>query len=574
MNRFRTIRGRRLPRPGATHQGFSGKGQRLALLLAAFTVAPWGLAGCDMAPDYKRPAPAVPMVWPEDSGVKGDAKTAAQQAAHPHPIAANLGWEDFFKDPRLQKLIELTLHNNRSLAAQMQAVTSARGQYRVQNAALLPLISVGANAEYMDPSNTAGFSFAPGSDKAQNGRQAIPLLHYYQESIGFSSYEVDVWGRIRNLSAYQREQALSQLENLRTLWLTTVSELASDYIRWLMDREQLKLSRATAASTLETLKLTKARFDQGQENNLALSEAASSYEEAAASVPSLESAVAQDEHAIQLIVGMPLPKDLPPPLPYGQQITDSDLPAGFPSDLLVQRPDIRAAEHTLMGANAMVGAARAAFFPKFTLTANEGTSSLKFHQLFTNMAETWGISPGVNIPLLTWGVNEGNLESAKAEKRQAIANYQKAVQTAFREVSDSLTSRGAYKREEARVEAMAGHTDDAYKLSVMRYKAGIDSFLPTLVNQRSAFQSREYVIYIKGARLQNSITLYRALGGGWTKKSLPWEPQPPADSAPKQSRVEQNQPSAALPDKVSGSEMPGSLHQAARQSRHLPSPTP
>lgn len=485
------------------------------------------LSACNFAPHYKRPDPNVQASWP---------KNTYTPTVQSRQRVSDLGWEEFFTDPRLKKLIELSLNTNRDLASQFAAIVQARGQYEMQNSALFPNISTGAGAMYQNPSDNAGFSFAPGSDAGKSGQQTIKLLHFYQTSIGFSSYEIDLWGRIRNLSKAQQEETLSTYENLRNLWITTVSQVASTYIQWLADIEMLKIAQARLKNQEETFRLTKLSFQSGEENALTMAQINSQIDQARTDVSVQLGSVARDEHALQLLVGQPLPADLPAPAPFGRQTMLENLPAGLPSDMLEQRPDIKEAEHKLLAANANVGAARAAFFPRFTLTASEGISSLKFKKLFTNMSETWGLSPEVSIPIFTWGQNSGNLQTAKAGKAQAIASYQKTVQAAFREVSDALTSRETYMLQDESMGRVVKNTQQAYDLAYMRFREGIDNYLTTLEEERSLFMSQQFHIYVQASRFQNMVTLYRALGGGWVRKT----PQPTASgeaTAPQSARA-------------------------------------
>ncbi|OAJ67369.1 MULTISPECIES: efflux transporter outer membrane subunit [Gluconobacter] len=463
------------------------------------------LSGCNMAPRYHQPTQAVQNGYPADTGAKN--APAARSVA-------NLGWEDFYTDPRLKALVQLALKNNRDLAAQAAAVTVARGQYEIQNASLFPIISAGGQGMFMAPSSTAGFSFAPGLGTS------ISTLRLYQTSIGFSSYEVDLWGRIRNLTKQQAETVLNSVENARNVLLTTVSQVGTTYIQWLADREQLRVTRDTLKSQGETLRLTQLSYDNGETDALTLAQVKTQVEQASANESQYSRAVADDEHALQLLVGTPLPADLPSPAPFGAQTMIANLPEGLPSDLLAQRPDIVAAEHTLIGANANIGAARAAFFPKVTLTASEGTSSLQFRKLFTPGAETWTVSPSISLPIFTWGQSEGNLLMAKAQKLQYAAQYEKTVQTAFREVSDALTARETYLSQDRHMQSLVDQSQKAYDLAKMRYDAGIDSYLTTLEQQRTLYQAQQNAILVQAARFQNLVTLYRALGGGWSQKTV------------------------------------------------------
>ncbi|WP_215745241.1 efflux transporter outer membrane subunit [Gluconobacter sp. P1C6_b] len=463
------------------------------------------VSGCNLAPTYHQPTQATQNSYPADTGAKNVAAAAK---------VADLGWEDFYTDPRLKALVELALHNNRDIAAQAAAVTVSRGQYEIQNASLFPIISTGGQGMFLGPSDTAGFSFAPGLGTN------VSTLRLYQTSIGFSSYEVDLWGRIRNLTRQQMEAVLNSVENTRNVLLTTVSQIGTTYIQWLADREELRVTRDTLKSERDTLRLTQLAYDNGEADALTLAQVKTQVEQASAYEAQYLRAVADDEHALQLLVGTPLPTNLPEPAPFGAQTMIGDLPEGLPSDLLAQRPDIRAAEHTLIGANANVGAARAAFFPRVTLTASEGTSSLQFRKLFTPGAETWTVSPSISLPIFTWGQSEGNLMMAKGQKLQYAAQYEKAVQTAFREVSDALTARETYTAQDRHMGQLVEQSQKAFDLAMMRYRAGIDSYLTTLTQQRTLFQAQQNAITVKAARFQNIVTLYRALGGGWSQKTV------------------------------------------------------
>jgi multidrug efflux system outer membrane protein len=231
--------------------------------------------------------------------------------------------------------------------------------------------------------------------------------------------------------------------------------------------------------------------------------------------------VEQDENLITLLIGAPIPQNLPAPLPLGKQSILADLPAGLPSDLLTRRPDITAAEHDLLASQASIGAARAAFFPRLTLTATDGVSSLQFHKLFTAAATTWGLNPSLQIPLWTWGMNSGNLKVAKATRNGKIAAYEKTVQSAFREVADALAARKAYLDEKKQMDSLVSASGDAYRLAKLRYETGTDSYLTTLDSQRYYLQAQQSQITVAVAKYQNLVTIYRAMGGGWQATSTP-----------------------------------------------------
>lgn len=474
----------------------------LARSLPAFGMASL-LASCNLAPHYKRPDQPVQNDYP------ADAQRIVQGAS-----SANMGWTHFFRDARLKAIISLALRNNRDLQQQAAAVISAQGSYQVQHASLFPPISVSGQANYNAPSELAGFSFAP-----TTGTNAS-LLRFYGAGIGFSAYEIDLFGRIRNLSKFQSESILAAAENARSIRITLISQIANTYLQWLSDRALLKIAQGTLSSQQETLDLTRNLFAHGQTEELTLSQIQTQVESAASDVARYTRQMAVDEHALQLFVGTPLPDTLPPPLEFGQQTLMADIPAGLPSELIANRPDIRALEHQLMGANANIGAARAAFFPKVTLTSQEGISSLQFRRLFTPNAQTWAANPTITLPIFTWGQNAGNLKIAKAEQKRQVALYEKGVQTAFQEVSDTLTGRETYLHQDQHLTRLVAASQKAYNLAKMRFKSGIDPYLTTLTQQRTLYLAQQNLITVQLARYQNIVTLYRALGGGWSDKDV------------------------------------------------------
>ncbi|GAB6854228.1 efflux transporter outer membrane subunit [Asaia astilbis] len=469
--------------------------------LMAFTM----LASCDLAPKYQRPTQPVQNAYPKDSG---QTQPLMGQAA------SDIGWKHFFTDPRLQALIDLALRNNRDLRSQAAAIMEAQGSYDVQHASLFPPIGVSGQGQYFAPSDTGGFSFAPGMGRGTS------MLRYYGMGIGFSAYEIDLFGRIRNLSKQQAEGILNTRMSAQSVLISTVSQVANTYLSWLADRELVRVTDQTLKSQGDTLRLTRMKYDHGEADALTLNQVETQVEQAASNKAQYERQLAQDDHQLQLLVGVPLPDSLPAPQPFGTQTLLTDLPAGLPSDLIAQRPDIQAAEHSLIGANANIGAARAAFFPKVTVTAQEGVSSLQFKKLFTPGAQTWSVSPNIELPIFTWGQNSGNLKISKARRLAQIATYEKTVQTAFKEVSDALTARETYLVQDTHLKSLVDASQQAFDLAMMRYNTGIDPYLTTLTQQRSLYEAQQGRIVVQLARYQNLVTLYRALGGGWSSADV------------------------------------------------------
>ncbi|XAO72093.1 MAG: efflux transporter outer membrane subunit [Acetobacteraceae bacterium] len=407
------------------------------------------------------------------------------------------------------------MRNNCDLQEKAAAIISAQGSYQVQHAVLFPPITVTGQANYNAPSDLAGFSFAP-----TTGTNAS-LLRYYGAGIGFSAYEVDLFGRIRNLSKFQAESVLAAAENTRSVRITLISQIANTYLQWLSDRALLHIAQDTLSSQQQTLELTKNLFTYGQTEELTLSQIQTQVESAASDVARFTRQMAVDEHALQMLgVGTPLPDTPPSPSDIGQQTLMADIPAGLPSELIANRPDVRALEHQLIGANTSIGAARAVFFPKVTLTSQEGISSLQFRNLFTPNTQTWGANPSITLLIFTWGQNAGNLKMAKAEQRRQVALYEKGVQKAFQEVSGTLTGRETYLRQDQHLTRLIAASRKAYDLAMMRYKSGIDPYLTTLTQQRTLYLAQQNLIMAQLARYQNIVTLYRALGGGWSEKDV------------------------------------------------------
>lgn len=483
------------------------------------------LSGCTMIPKYTRPTPPLATTWPAYQNTNNQ---RLQQTAY------DIGWSDFFTDARLKALIAIAIRENRDLRVAAANIAEAQGQYDVQHAGLFPAITASGSGIYQAPSGAAGLSFAPGLEQGRGGRPYSDgrVFKYYQGGIGFSSYEIDLFGRIRSLTRESAEAALSKEANLRSLLISIVSQVATAYVSWLGDKEALELSDTTLATQQETLRLTRQKYDHGEADLLTVRQAETQVQQSAALRADSRRKLEQDENQITLLIGAPIPANLPAPQPLGQQTLLADLPAGVPSDLLARRPDIVAAEHDLLSAQADIGAMRAAFFPRITLTGTDGVSSLQFHKLFTAAATTWGLNPSLQIPLWTWGMNSGNLKASKARRDAKIASYEKTVQSAFKEVADSLAAREAYLDEKKQVDALVVSSADAFRLAKMRYDAGTDSYLTTLDSQRSYLQSRQIQIMVDVSNYQNLITIYRALGGGWKEHTVPPKSQVPVAQHP------------------------------------------
>jgi multidrug efflux system outer membrane protein len=470
--------------------------------LAASTM----LAGCSLAPDYTRGPVPVAATWPDET--LGTGTTAS---------ADRVGWRDFFADPRLQQLIEIALKNNRDLRVAVLNVEASEAQFREQRADLFPKISLTGNGEVESLSKS---TVIPAGNGNYQGTGGGGIYHYYTAGIGFTSYELDLFGQQRSLTDQAFEQYLSTAETRRSTELTLVATVAIDYLTWLQDQELLRLTQETLNNQIESYNLTKAMFDRETTTGLSLAQAESLVDGDRASLAQYQRQLQQAENALTLVLGQPIPTDLPPGKPLDAQGLLADLPAGLPSDLLNRRPDILSAEHTLIAANANIGAARAAFFPSITLTASDGLASNKLSTLFTKAATTWSFAPQINIPIFTAGQNEAALDYAKTEKNVDVAQYEKTIQTAFREVSDALVARRTYRDQLDAQQKLVKADQEAYRLAELRFRAGVDNYLTSLDAQRSLFAAQQDLVQLKEAELANLVTLYKALGGGWNEHNV------------------------------------------------------
>ncbi|PKU25697.1 efflux transporter outer membrane subunit [Telmatospirillum siberiense] len=455
------------------------------------------LAGCSLIPSYDRPAAPISSIWP------------LGRAEEPVAPVADIGWREFFTDPRLQKLIELSLSNNRDLRVAALNVEAARAQYQIQRADLFPSISASAS----------GLNERVPARLSSSGKSVIE--HQYSASVGFTSYELDLFGRIRSLTEQELELYFVEEETRTSTQITLVAEVADAYLTLMSDQELLRLTKETLDSQRKTYDLTKRSRDFGASTELELRQVETSVRTAEANLAQYDRQVSQDRNALVLLVGQPLPADLDADLAKGHGLDDAsllaDLPAGLPSELLERRPDIRAAEHNLKAANANIGAARAAFFPTVTLTASGGTSDTSLSRLFQGPTRAWTFNPSISVPIFEAGKLEADLDYAKVQKNIQVAQYEKAIQTAFREVSDSLVALQTYEDQVRADAALVEASEVRYKLADLRFRNGVDGYLNTLDAQRSLYSAQQSLISIRLSRLSNLVTLYKTLGGGWSE---------------------------------------------------------
>ena len=457
------------------------------------------LTACNMAPKYVRPELPVP----ETTAAAGLAVPGEGAAGTVMTVSAETAWHDFFVDPRLTRVLQMALDNNRDLRIALANVEQARAQYRVQRADLLPTVGVTGSAAYQDQ------PFAGSTGGAVSGRTDT-----YSASAGVSAWEIDLFGRIRNLSSAAQQEFFASVENRNAAQTALIAEVATAWLTMAADQERLRIAHDLEQAFGQTLELTRARFAKGIASELEVRQAQTSYDQARADIAASTTRVAQDRNALDLLAGTALTaSDLPSGFPE-TDVTLDELPAELPSELLLNRPDIVAAEHRLRAANANIGAARAAFFPRISLTAALGSMSLGLSNLFGSGSDYWTVTPSADLTIFDFGRNTGNLRYSRATYDAMVATYEKSVQSGFREVADALARRATMADElEAQV-SLRDAARSAYRLSDARFRAGVDGFLVTLDSQRTVYSAEQSLIAARLNRATNMVEIYRAIGGG------------------------------------------------------------
>jgi len=454
------------------------------------------LAACNLAPPYERPALPVTQTWPAQGG-PGAVPPA------PSPVSGgDLAWRDVFLDPRLQGVIDLALRENRDLRIAVGNIAKARGQYGVQRAELFPSLSANSGlARSRTPASISGVGAAVDATE-------------YSANVGVAAYEVDLFGRVRNLNEAALQSFFAAEENRRAAQISLIAEVATDYLTLAADQDQLALARTTAATRDESLRITRSRFAAGAASELDVNQVETLAEQAHADAATATAQVDQDLDALRLVVGADVPAELLPAGALPSIQLRQDLPAGLPSEVLTRRPDVLAAEHTLEGQNANIGAARAAFFPRITLTGAAGVASADLGSLFAPGSGAWSFAPQVSLPIFDGGANRANLASARASRDIAVAQYEKAIQVAFRDVAVALAVQATIADRVASQERLVAAADSARRLSQARYDRGVDSYLTLLDAQRTLYAAQQALIATRLAAAANRVSLYSALGGG------------------------------------------------------------
>lgn len=452
------------------------------------------LSACSMVPRYERPAPPIPPSWPA-----GDPYLLQSEAALP-----TISYRDIFRDARLQRIVEQALVNNRDLRAAAANIAAAREQFRIQRAEILPAVDGTGSYTESDRGNGAG----TGIGNAASGRQT-----QYRLGLGVTSFELDLFGRIRALTEAEQNRYFATEAGARATRLVLVGDIANAWANYGADKDLLAIAEQTVTSADRSVRLTRARLTGGIAPRTDLRQAEQTLEQARFDAAQARTALAQDVNLLQLLVGSPVDAALLPPTLAEVEPAVGELPAGLDSTILLRRPDVVQAEYQLRAANAQIGAARAALFPRISLTGALGLASTTLGSLFTGDAFNWSVGPGVSYSIFQGGAARANVRLTQAQRDLAVAQYEQAVQTAFREVSDALAVRGTIGEQLRAQRAFTAAAQDNFTLSEARFRGGIDPFLQTLIAQRSLYGAQRQLVATRLSRVQNLVQIYRTLGG-------------------------------------------------------------
>lgn len=490
-------------------------------LISALILALLGLGACTMAPSYERPenvsGESFPD-YPEYRGIaeegKADARKqqkdqkaaeeASEKATDEQPAPGNITWREFYTDPNMQRLIEYALENNKDLRLAVQNMESLQAMYRIQRADLLPGITASAANQNQ---RTRTFQPAPYPEST--------VSRTYTLGVGVTSWELDLFGRVRSLKNVALEQYLASRHAAYGARISIVGEVATLYLNLVATKEQYELTRNTYQSRKESYDMVAAMYKQGLSSQLVVNQAKMTLEEARVNAVNLKTQTLQLENAMVMLLGGPIPEGVVIPSRLSDVRRLKGVPEGLPSYLLERRPDILQAEHNLKSANANIGAARANFFPRIGLTTSFGYLSGEFDDLFDRASRSWVFTPSVSLPIFQGGRNIANLEYSSVQRDIAVASYEKAIQTAFREVADALAQRSTITEQLDATRSLRDASQQSYDISNVRYEIGVDSFMNVLDAQRMLFTSQQAFINSVLQREVNTINLYKALGGGW-----------------------------------------------------------
>ena len=485
--------------------------RRAVAILALMT------SGCmSMEPKYVRPDAAIPASWPV-----GDPYLAQSEAALPA-----VTYKDIFRDPRLQTLIDQALVNNRDLMVSVANIEAARAQFQIQRAQQFPQVGASTGVTLTGDRGGSGSGSGSASGSSGSGKSSKSVTAEYSAGLSVPSFELDLFGRLRSLTHAQFERYLATEAAARATRLTLVAEIANGWLDYAADSSQLAVSQDTAAAAAKSVQLTQARLNAGVSARTDLVQAEQILDTAQADVANQRTLVAQDINALQLLVGAPIdPKLLSPSIDEASP-TIAELPPGLSSYVLLRRPDVVEAEYNLRAANANIGAARAALFPKITLTGLLGFASSALTSLFTGGAFGWSASANAAYTIFNAGAGRANVRLSQAQREAAVATYQGTIQSAFRDVADALARRGTMGEQLSARQRQDAAAAEYLRLSQARYKAGVDNYLTTLDAQRSYYSARQLLVQTKLTAAQNLVNLYQALGGDPLLQTAPVQKSP------------------------------------------------
>ncbi|WP_037588256.1 efflux transporter outer membrane subunit [Stenoxybacter acetivorans] len=461
------------------------------------------LSACSMAPNYQQPTVELANHFPAVSGSRNQGNI----------LADHLGWQDYFADERLRSLMALALQNNRDLRVAALNVEAVRAQYAIARANQLPALGVTGSAQ-------KGRTAQDLSSRVDaQGQQVSFVSEAYNVGFGVTAFELDLFGRVNSLSKSALNRYFGQIQNRDAAQISLIASVADAYFAERVAQESMDLAQRVLQSREESKRLTDLSYKAGVISAIDVNIAETQIETARAGYASAQQARDQAQNAMALLIGQPIPAGLPPALPLNQQFAHVELPVGLPSDVLYRRPDVREAEFALKSANADIGAARAAFFPRINLIGSIGSGSTELNGLFDGVNRTWSFMPQITLPIFTWGQNKANLDLAEVRKNIAVAQYEKTVQAAFRDVADALVARSALRQQYQAQQKSTQAQLNRYRLVKMRYDHGISSSLELLDAERDSYSAQQALLQTQQMLLQNRADLYKALGGGLNEET-------------------------------------------------------
>lgn len=478
--------------------------RKLALLIAT------ALTGCNFAPAYRRPVAPISAAYP--TGMTPNVVGSL-------PTASEVGWREYFGDPRLQALIAAALERNRNLAESVARIEQARAQYRIQDSQRLPTIDVNSTGtRSRQPTSALGFGDALGGGAA--APSAIELTQYTAD-VGVSAFELDFWGRLRNLAEAERARYLASIEGARAFRLTLIAQVASAYFDIRGGEERIALAERSISGRREGVRIARLRLDAGVTSTVDADQAELLLTQAQTELADVRRSTEVSANLLELLAGGPIRTPLPPGRPLVQAQQVRAIEAGLPSALLVDRPDILEAEYNLRAANANIGALRALFFPNISLTAAYGFASPVLGDLFDGGSTAWNAGGAINLPIFDWGRRRAQVRQGRAQAAELIATYQVTVQAAFQDVADALVGRRRYAEQIAAQERTVAAQRRIARAARLRYDNGIAIYLEVLDAERNLFTAEQQLVELRTIELQNAVTLYTALGGGAADRAAP-----------------------------------------------------